>query len=278
MGPSPLDSGVRSDGGDVFDGRVADGSADGVADGDVFPGESSVPDVAVPDIHDARVVPGDGALAEAFDGALPRPDDDGDIADASDPQDASGLAPVNMDGGLAGPVDVGVIEPNIDADIAGYPDGPFGTDSGETIENLVFTSIDDQPYTLDDMRREENVHLIALLSTAAWCPACRRAMGPLSVYAAEERDQGLLVSVAMYHNANFEPARAVDAAEWQDMMLFQTMVADPAPVMAPYFTPFGRDKLILIDARTMTIVALLPRYSLDRLRAAVAGFRAENRE
>ena len=69
----------------------------------------------------------------------------------------------------------------------------------------------------------------------------------------------------MYHNANFEPARPGDAAGWQMQMDLQhTMVADPLPAMAPYFAPFGRHNVILIDAQSMSIVSLSPNFTVPR--------------
>jgi peroxiredoxin len=224
-------------------------------------------------VLDAEAASADGSWVP--DDSLPRADLNVIESDASGEQpDASGeqpdaailetdAAPLPIDAFVDAPdasilvPDAALNTPDGALENGDYPRGPYGVDVGQIVTDLNFIDWEDRPYRLSDMRQEPNTQIIAIVTLAAWCPTCAQKMAALSAMNAELRALGVLTVTSLYENANFQPATARDAAAWRRQHeLDFPVVADGPQVLRPYFSPFGRNTYILIDAASMEILLL----------------------
>jgi len=158
--------------------------------------------------------------------------------------------------------------PPPDAAADGYPPGPYGTAVGEIIEDLEFISHEGGPRRLSDLRSLEGARLINLSTVVGWCGVCVRKMPPFEDVQRRLRPSGFIGVISIYQERGGDPADADDAARWRRSNgLTGEVVADPVPVMAPYFPRFGREKYLLIDAVTMEIVHISETFDPAELSA-----------
>jgi len=199
---------------------------------------------------DAAIDMGEPAQPDAGpDMAVGSPDSAPDMARMDDPDAAPDMA---------------MLAPDAAIDV--YPAGPYGTGVGDVIEDLEFISHEGGPLYLSDLRRLEGARLINVSTVAGWCGVCVRKMAPFEEVQQRLRPSGFIGVISIYQERGGDPADADDAARWRRSNgLTGVVVADPVPVMDPYFPRFGREKYLLIDARTMEIVHISETFTPDEL-------------
>ena len=115
-----------------------------------------------------------------------------------------------------------------------------------------------------------SVQLIVLVTTAAWCPECMGKMAGLGRMGEAYEQRGVFIASALYQDTGFEAADAADALQLRRRYSpTLNSLADPDQALRPYFQPFGRNKIIMIDARTMSIVSRSETYQNAPLEASI---------
>ena len=249
-----------------FEGDVALARSDGASErdgnldtrGDVAVDAASS-DLGAPDPDgalDAQVVPefdgGDASTADvgSRDVSNRAPDPDGAPPDPD-------AAPLDPDVAVLVP-DAAPPAPDAAPEPA-YPAGPYGVNVGDVLADLEFEGPDGAPWFLSEAR--EGARLLLVATVAAWCGVCARKMAPTSEFADRLAARGLVVVVAVFENANFDPARGADAAAWRERhQLAGPVVADPRRALDPYFRPLRREKYLLVQADTMEIIRISPTF------------------
>lgn len=162
-----------------------------------------------------------------------------------------------------------------------YPQGPFGTKLGATIENLAFYGWRDPSASSFELNRAETIRLsdyynpgaagegieyILLNVVASWCGVCRSEYTQLAqqqVYAALS-PRGLQIMGVLYEDNNSDPSRLVDMLNWaQAFSVSFPFVNDPGFKTGRYFDRSATPMNMLIDARTMKIVQVGTGYRPD---------------
>ena len=86
--------------------------------------------------------------------------------------------------------------------------------------------------------------------------------------AGEQR--GVFIASALYQDTGFEAADAVDALQLRRRYSpILNSLADPQQGLRPCFQRFGRNKIMMIDARTMSIVPTFETYQNAPLEASI---------
>ncbi len=141
---------------------------------------------------------------------------------------------------------------------ATYPEGPYGTDPGEVMADLEFTTPDDTSLSLQELREVEGQNLLLLATGAGWCTACKEEQPTLEGWHDTYGSQGLTVMVAVNQDDYYYPAGAEEAADWiTESQVTFTVVADTDFVIEPYF-PGGDSTVqplnLIVDLCDMTII------------------------
>ncbi len=133
-----------------------------------------------------------------------------------------------------------------------YPEPPYGTERGRVIEDLLFES-PEGPWRLSDVRNE--ARLLLIITSSGHCPSCREEQDEIQEIADQHRGEGLLPIVILLEDADYEVADAAYVEEWrQRYELSIPVLADPVPVLDPYFQPVGRRMVLMIDTLGMKIL------------------------
>lgn len=142
----------------------------------------------------------------------------------------------------------------------GYPSG-YGTTEGRVIDDLEFVAPDNTPFTLSDVHFDGHNRLLLLESSAAWCTVCLEEQPQLVQLHEEYADEGLSIVLALFENANFEPADAQLASQWQQQHDIPFLVvADPAFIMRAYYGSSATPVKLIIDVETMEIIRITAGY------------------
>ncbi len=151
---------------------------------------------------------------------------------------------------------------------SGYPGGPYGTERGDTVENLAFTgwrnpvAADHAPAALEtiafaDFHQPDDPsgpELLLLNTTAVWCQSCRLEHADLPDRHREFGPRGLVILALLYQDGDEQPATTSDLAVWTRQ--FETpfpMALDPDFLMGRFVPADVAPLNLLVDARTMTI-------------------------
>jgi thiol-disulfide isomerase/thioredoxin len=136
----------------------------------------------------------------------------------------------------------------------GYPSGPFGVDKAAIIADLTFVTPDGGSFGLSSDVFQPGARVLLLATAAEWCTACREEAPKLQALKDEYGAQGLDVVVAMFEDAEFNPAGASNAARWIDQYdVDYPVVADPEFQMEAYYDPQLTPLVMVVDADTMEI-------------------------
>lgn len=179
------------------------------------------------------------------------------------------------------PTDSEDLAPRSDPVPAQYPEGPFGTKVGATIENLSFLGWRDgarvgfDPSQLEVVRLSDyynpdgsgKVRLLALNVSAVWCTVCRAEYGFL------ERDQihatfqpkGVELLGVLFQDAMSQPARPEDLVIWGGPNGFRVpfpLVIDPGFKTRAYFTSDATPMNMLIDTTNMRVLDIVMGYDI----------------
>jgi len=140
-----------------------------------------------------------------------------------------------------------------------YPEGPYGQERGEVIEDLSFVSPDGEPASLEAYHLNPRSRLLLVTTSAEWCTACIKEQPKLQELYERYRDRGLSVLVSLFQDSDFEPATPALAARWKERYELEfDVVADPREpsTFAPYYDVSLTPMVMLIDVSTMEIIYL----------------------
>ncbi len=149
-----------------------------------------------------------------------------------------------------------------------YPDGPYGTEEGDTAANVCFrgwkhpdtashTSASLQTVALSSYLDEtgERYELVLLNTAALWCSACQIEHRALPGRYATYGPRGLAIIGALFQDEKAEPADVTDLKNWVEAFdVTYTMALDPEYQLGAYASAETAPLNIVIDARTMTIL------------------------
>jgi thiol-disulfide isomerase/thioredoxin len=163
-----------------------------------------------------------------------------------------------------------------------YPAGPYGTKTGDTIDNLTWQGFSDTPADEDGDPFNETAHAVTLesffaerdpgskilmiTSSAGWCGPCQEEASHMRALAEEWGPKGVRFMTAMMENASGSPASVNYAKTWgTNFDLLTPVVADPQVILDPYFVDNGIPFNLFIDTTTMKIVSKMSGF--DRAEA-----------
>ncbi len=170
--------------------------------------------------------------------------------------------------------------------IVPYPEGPYGTATGATIQNLFWQGFadsdadaDDDPFnepakeiSLEDFFSERNPgsKILVLTNSASWCGACQEEASEMPAFVAEWMPKGVRFMTGMIENSSGGPASLNTAKSWgQNFDLTTPVVADPEVILDPYYTSNGIPFNLFIDTRTMKIIGKMSGYDSSEAEAII---------
>jgi hypothetical protein len=157
--------------------------------------------------------------------------------------------------------------------LAVYPAGPYGSQVGSVMANHAFLGWRDPVMSRYDQNRLEEVsladfydprgdavELIVVNASAVWCPVCKLEMREIDSLdlASSYRQSKVALVATLFEDRSREPAKPSDLALWGTGLGFSVevpLVLDTGFELGPYFTDSATPLNIVIDARTMTILA-----------------------
>ena len=149
-----------------------------------------------------------------------------------------------------------------------YPDGPFGTEEGDTLGNLSFQGFLNPQKVSHDAASLETISFsdyydptgsngsqLLLIDTAAvWCSACRTEHEGLSAKNDEYSPKGLRIVGTLFQNAKSDPATITDLKNWVETFASDyAMVLDPDYQLGSYATADTAPLNMVVNTRTMKI-------------------------
>lgn len=160
-----------------------------------------------------------------------------------------------------------------------YPQGPYGVEVNDTIENLSFVNRDGEAYRLADSFFDLNQRLLLVTTSAEWCTACIKEQPKLQALYENYRPFGLGVLVTLFQDNNFEPASHELAQRWRDKyMLNFEVVADPEnpSTFSPYYDVSLTPMVMLIDLQEMKILYLTQGFDEESVVAQIEALLIES--
>ena len=149
-----------------------------------------------------------------------------------------------------------------------YPNGPFGTEEGDTLANACFKGFRDPRKVSHDEASLETIafsdyydktgskgdRLLLINTAAVWCSACRTEHESLSAKNDEYSPRGLRIVSTLFQDAKQDPATTKDLSNWVETFSSDyAMVLDPEYQLGSYATADTAPLNMVIDARTMKI-------------------------
>lgn len=136
----------------------------------------------------------------------------------------------------------------------GYPSGPFGVDVKSAVADLTFVTPDGGSFGLSSDVYQPGARVLLLATGAEWCTACREEAPKLQALKNEYGAQGLDVVVALFEDAEFNPAGASHAARWiSQYKVDYAVVADPEFQLKDFYDPQLTPLVMVVDVATMKI-------------------------
>jgi len=136
-----------------------------------------------------------------------------------------------------------------------YPAGPYGTATSQIIAPLEFVDPDGQAIGLADLFADPHNRLLIISTSAGWCSACIKEQPKLQALHEEFGDRGLVVLVALFEDANFEPSTPELARRWREKYdLTLRVVADPAFKLGDYYDRTLTPMTLIVDVDDMKIL------------------------
>ncbi|MBN1946036.1 MAG: TlpA family protein disulfide reductase [Bradymonadales bacterium] len=160
------------------------------------------------------------------------------------------------------PVDTGPRE--------GYPTGPYGVTEGSILADLEFTSVDDTPFSLQDIYADGHNQVLLINTAAGWCTACIEEMPALQELYDTYGGKGLFVLVTVFENLNYQAATAADAATWKQRYDLTTeVVADPAFLLQDYYDSTFTPMNMIVEVPTMKIVRITTGFDRSAIESLI---------
>ena len=153
-------------------------------------------------------------------------------------------------------------------DSADYPDGPYGTEEGDTVANICFKGFRDPSKGSHDESALQNiafsdyydptgskgVGLILIDTCAVWCSACRTEHEGLPAKNNQYAPRGLRIVGTLFQDAKRDPASVQDLATWVETFKSNfAMLLDPDYQLGAYAPADTAPLNLVVDAHTMKI-------------------------
>ena len=151
---------------------------------------------------------------------------------------------------------------------ATYPDGPYGTEEGDTMANLCFKGFRDpskgshgesalQNVAFSDYydpTGSKGIELLLIDTSAVWCSACRTEHEGLPAKNIQYAPRGLRIISTLFQDAKRNPASAQDLATWVETFKSNyAMLLDPDYQLGAYARADSAPLNLVVNARTMKI-------------------------
>lgn len=151
---------------------------------------------------------------------------------------------------------------------AAYPSGPYGVAIGDVIQDATFFGYKNaeasaegalESFSLSDFYDPDGtkgVKAIYVSVSASWCPPCQAEAKALPGIYDSVKDLGVAFFQDLYEGPTQKPATQSDLDKWlKKYQLPFTVVMDPKGKMNAYFDRNSIPYSMLIDAKTMKILA-----------------------
>jgi len=151
----------------------------------------------------------------------------------------------------------------------GYPEGPYGTDVGQVVQNVCLegwlapdrvSHVEDtlEPIALSDFFDPDGsrgIELLLVNTAAVWCSACRIEHQDLPARSRELGPRGLRIVGALFQDQQQNPASVEDLSRWVET--FESnfpMSLDPSYAFGLFASAETAPLNLLIDPKSMTIL------------------------
>jgi hypothetical protein len=149
-----------------------------------------------------------------------------------------------------------------------YPDGPFGTEEGDTLANACFKGfrnpqkVSHEQSSLEtiafsdyyDPSGSKGFQLVLIDTSAVWCSACRTEHEGLSAKNDEYSPKGLRIIGTLFQDIKHDPATLRDLSNWVETFSSDyAMVLDPDYQLGAYASADTAPLNLVVNARTMKI-------------------------
>jgi hypothetical protein len=152
-----------------------------------------------------------------------------------------------------------------------YPDAPYGSRAGATIENFNFLgwkSPKDAAYDTSKLEQvslsqfydpagQEGVKLLVMTSTAVWCSACKQEYKDMTGSISSYEGKGVRFLGALFEDDASNPAKPSDLVLWAKSFDVQFPFAlDPDLKLGAFFDVEATPMEMIVDAKTMKILKI----------------------
>jgi hypothetical protein len=149
-----------------------------------------------------------------------------------------------------------------------YPDGPFGSEEGDTLANACFKGFRNPAKVSHDQASLETIafsdyydptgskgfQLVLIDTSAVWCSACRTEHEGLSAKNDEYSPKGLRIVGTLFQDVNHDPATVKDLSNWVETFSSDyAMALDPDYQLGTYASADTAPLNMVVNARTMKI-------------------------
>jgi hypothetical protein len=153
-------------------------------------------------------------------------------------------------------------------DSPNYPNGPFGTEEGDTLADACFqgfrnpAKVSHSSSSLEtiafadyyDPSGSKGYQLILINTAAVWCSACRSEHEGLPQKNQEYGPRGLRILSTLFQDAHRDPATLSDLSTWVKVYSSDyAMVLDPDYQLGAFASAETAPLNLIVDARTMKI-------------------------
>jgi peroxiredoxin len=151
-----------------------------------------------------------------------------------------------------------------------YPEGPFGANEGDTLENHAFLAPDGSTVDLQSVRAEERAQVLVLTTAAGWCSACIEEQHELEALYREHEADGLRVLVSLFEDADYERATPALAGAWRsEREVTFAVAADPEFALARYYDASLTPMNMVVDLGSMQIIRITTGWDRDLISTLV---------
>ena len=154
---------------------------------------------------------------------------------------------------------------------AGYPEGPYGIEVGDVVENLTFQTHEGETLSFADLRGTGAAALV-LFNTAGWCVQCTECMPELLGLHERYADRGLLTMVSIFQSRHYDTPSVRDAAFFRRSHALEIPVlADTNAVVERYFPRVSLPMVMIVNLETMTLLSAKMEFEIDAAAATLEG-------
>lgn len=161
--------------------------------------------------------------------------------------------------------------PNSAQSAADYPEGPYGIEVGDVVENLTFQTHEGETLSFADLRATGAAALV-LFNTAGWCVRCTECMPELLGLHERYAERGLLTMVSIFQSRHYDAPSVRDAAFFRRSHALQIPVlADRKAVVERYFPRVSLPMVMIVNLETMTLLSAEMAFEIDSAAATLEG-------